>query len=391
MNLGVKARLKQKKSWGGDKRYGYKRDGDLVVIHPEESKWVEQIFDWYISGVGVREIARRLIKENVPPKQGYTSQYKWQLSSIYRILNCEVYATGIHEVKRDGEVFELPVPIIIELDVFIKAQEILRNNRNDKSRNVRHHYLLRGLITCPCGSSWNAYTRAFNQKWKKKSTDETLFYPAKQSYYRCAKVTASAEKITHPDCPRTKGVVRLDDKVWEFISSLLEDQELLFKAANTKLAELRAKSGEARKRENILRRQLEEIFEQREIYIKKFGEDSVKGGPFTERDLDTALDSLRKEEIATKRELAELTLLTGKRAFDLGEFIESYILDIKAGLEWLDIKPENTEEKQAQFAERRLIVEALVDKVTLRRNAEPEITLRFDLSLVDDKVYSKAS
>lgn len=392
MTLGVKARLEQKKSWGGYKRYGYAKDGDLVVIHPEESKWVKQIFDWYISGVGVREIARRLIHANAPPKHGRKQHYKWQLSSIYRILKCEIYATGIHKVQRDGEIFELPVPIILDKDVWKKAQEILRANHSNKARNVKNKYLLQGLIACPCGSSWHAYTSGESTRyWTKKSTGERMAYTAKPRYYRCARVTASVERITHPDCPRTKGVVRIDEYVWDHVSNVIKEPNLLFDAANAKLAELKEKYAEATKTERVLQKKLEDIDLERQIYIKKFGVDSAKGGPFSEKDLDIALENLSEQEVAIKRELAELALLTDNRVFDLEELVESYLLDVKAGLEWLDKEPNNSKEKDAQFVEQRRIVKALVDRVTLSRNADPKITLRLDLSSVDEKVHSITS
>ncbi len=140
-----------------------------------------------------------------------------------------------------------------------------------------------------------------------------------------------------------------------------------------------------------MEKKLEDIDLERQIYIKKFGVDSAKGGPFSEKDLDIALENLSEQEVAIKRELAELALLTDNRVFDLEELVESYLLDVKAGLEWLDKEPNNSKEKDAQFVEQRRIVKALVDRVTLSRNADPKITLRLDLSSVDEKVHSITS
>jgi hypothetical protein len=67
---GIKARLKSGKLWGGHLKYGYAREDDRLLIHQEESKWVRQIFDWYFSGLGVREILRRLISIGAAQKQG---------------------------------------------------------------------------------------------------------------------------------------------------------------------------------------------------------------------------------------------------------------------------------------------------------------------------------
>jgi len=47
------------------------------------------------------------------------------------------------------------------------------------------------------------------------------------------------------------------------------------------------------------------------VYIRRFGDDSIKeGGPFGESDLDAALLALSEEEIVVKGGLAEASLLT---------------------------------------------------------------------------------
>jgi site-specific DNA recombinase len=168
-HLGVKARLKSGKLWGGHLKYGYSRDGDLLISHPEESKWVRQIFDWYVSGVGVREISRRLISVGAPQKEGKFQTIPWQLSFIYRILNSETYATGIHIVNRDGEIFELPAPIIVDQKIWEKAQGIKEKNKRHPTRHLKRNYLLSGLVTCPCGTKWSAYGRVAKKRFLRRA------------------------------------------------------------------------------------------------------------------------------------------------------------------------------------------------------------------------------
>ncbi len=378
--LGVRARLTAGKSWGGYKKYGYARDGDQVVIHPEEAKWVRQIFDWHVTGAGVREIARRLITAGAPRKEGRSGRAKWYLGTLYRILNSDTYATGIHKVRRGSQFFELPVPKIIDIDVWQSAQEILKSNRQNQARNVKYRYLLNGILTCPCGTKWHSYTRTYTRYWTKKSTGERLPYETTQGYYRCPRVTATVECSTHPDCPRTKGVVRLDQYVWEKVSEVLRRPDLLFEAANAKLGEFKRRHANSTKTIASLEARLEELEQERLVYIRKFGDDSIKGGPFGESDLDAALSALSEEEVVVKRELAEASLLAETRIGDLETIIESYLTDIRAGIEWLDSAAQAKDESAEYFAERRKIVRSLVENVTLRRGADPEIALRLDLS-----------
>jgi len=382
-NMGAKARLKQGKSWGGHLMFGYARDGDLVVEDPEEAEWVRNMYAWYVSGVGVRDISRRLIRDNAPPKRGHSQTIKWPMSSIYRILNRECYSNGIHRVRRDGQHFDLPVPQIIDPEVFKIAQEKLKSNHRDYARNVKHEYLLRGILTSPCKSSWHAFTRTYQAKWKKKSTDKEHFYKAKQSYYRCALTTSSVEDHHHPDCPKTKGVVRLDEWVWARIAEVLRTPELLTNAADARIRELKDQHADAAEELRHLMSLLDKIESQRSLYIEKFGRDSVGGGPFTEQDLDYALETLALEEVTVKRQLAELQVIEQTPFDQLDESMADYFADIARGLEWLDSEPANKSEAHLQFKERRSVVKSLVEQVTISRKGNPKITFSVELPAIE--------
>jgi hypothetical protein len=106
----------------------------------------------------------------------------------------------------------------------------------------------------------------------------------------------------------------------------------------------------------------------------------VKGGPFTEGDLDRVLEELSYEEIQIKRELAELELLADSRINDLEGIVKQFLSDIRAGLEWLDKDTRTKEEADEKFQERKEIVRALIANVILRKSREPEILFRLDLS-----------
>jgi len=66
-NMGVEARLGKGKLWWGHLMYGYARNGDQVIVDGDKAAWVKQIFKWYVPGVGVREISRKLIYGGAPP------------------------------------------------------------------------------------------------------------------------------------------------------------------------------------------------------------------------------------------------------------------------------------------------------------------------------------
>ena len=377
--MGAKARLRAGKPWGAP-RYGYRRNGDAVEIEPIEAEWVGWIFEQYVGGVGAREIARRLLAEGAPTRNGATMP--WQVSSVYRILSSELYASGLQQAKRDGQTFEIPVPPIIDPRLFERAKAMREANREDQRRNVKHRYLLLGLLTCPCGIKWGAYTRQRQQTWTKRSTGERLQYPARHSYYRCSRIISNVDReATHPNCPRTKGVIRLDQEVWAKVATVLRHPDVLVAAASDRLAELRAQHAEASRQEAALHARLEELQGQRQVYVEKFGRDAATGGPFTEADLDAALGSLTLQEQEIQRELAEVRLLASSELDNLDRFVHEHVGRFQGQLEWIiDREPESEEEAAAQFKVRQEMVRAFVRQVILRRDQPPEIIFTLDLA-----------
>src|SRR4030066_2571793 len=56
MSMGVKARLRAGKANTGQERFGYRRNGEVIEIVEEESRWVRKIFEWYLDGVNIMDI-----------------------------------------------------------------------------------------------------------------------------------------------------------------------------------------------------------------------------------------------------------------------------------------------------------------------------------------------
>jgi len=116
MSMGVKARLRNGKANTGQDRYGYRRNGEIIEIVEEEARWVRKVFEWYNQGVKLMEIRRRLIEARAPQK-GSTRLRKieWAVTSIQSILQAaDAYYRGVKKQSRDGEVFEIPAPPIID-------------------------------------------------------------------------------------------------------------------------------------------------------------------------------------------------------------------------------------------------------------------------------------
>lgn len=165
---------------------GYKRaeDGSNALVPDEETRWiVEKIFDMAISGAGAAKIARALRREKVPTP-GYLNykrygkfahihanapeehSYAWQISTVKRILNDEVYiGNSVHnrmstisyknrknERKPETEWYTVKNTHegIVPEEVFRQAQELIQSRRRPQKDGTTQ--IFSGLLKCPdCG------------------------------------------------------------------------------------------------------------------------------------------------------------------------------------------------------------------------------------------------
>jgi len=166
--------VKEGKYVGNKPPYGYtrkkleKNKGYTLVPHPEESRVVKQIFEWYVNGIGVSQIVRKLNDMKIPAANGGD----WVNASVQGILRNPVYIGKIRwnfrpQIKKiiNGQtvvqrprskewlvVDGLHEPIIDE-KTFKMAQERLAKN---PSVPVPRKYIIKnplaGLIVCGiCG------------------------------------------------------------------------------------------------------------------------------------------------------------------------------------------------------------------------------------------------
>ena len=99
--------------------FGYMMRGGEILLHPEESVAVREIFDMYLRGMSLKSIAASM---TVP----YNVDKVWNKNMVSRILENERY-TG-----SDGYL------AVIEPEMFRKANEIKKHTNRDCSRNFQH-------------------------------------------------------------------------------------------------------------------------------------------------------------------------------------------------------------------------------------------------------------
>lgn len=179
---------------------GYFKDKNTgeVIIMNEPANIVRRIFQMYLDGYGLKNIAQTLNNEGVKTPSFYqkkyigkgipytkpkiTSRYLWEGTAVKRILQNEFY-TGtvvchqsytnkinhIRKMLPTEEHFkhENLVPVIIDKDVFDKVQYLLENKKknNVRASSNKPYHRYTGLIKCgDCGSSFSCKTRKFRDR-----------------------------------------------------------------------------------------------------------------------------------------------------------------------------------------------------------------------------------
>ena len=173
--------------------FGYWKDRNTNCIyqHPEAAETVRLIYDYYLQGIGQKEIARRLNrlgrktpaqlraerygKEFYASRKDQSGQYVWTYVSVKNILMEEGY-TGVlinHRTEtRNGKVKSVPAehwqrhedfyPAIITKEEWQQAQTLLKQKARPAFENRAAHRYSR-LLTCSnCGQPFVPMIRYWN-------------------------------------------------------------------------------------------------------------------------------------------------------------------------------------------------------------------------------------
>jgi hypothetical protein len=147
----------------GPAPYGYAYIGQRrersLVINPDEAAIVVRVYEAYHSGLSMLDIARALSEERVPTRFDTTGRKKvskvgfWGRSIIKNILGSRVY-TGVWHVEHMGVGKDIPVPVIIDPELWEQVRVRRAQGKPMSRRNTKYFYLLGRRITCAqCGYS----------------------------------------------------------------------------------------------------------------------------------------------------------------------------------------------------------------------------------------------
>ena len=172
MKWRVKKNFQEGMPWNGT-ILGYRYKDGKYVIEPQEADTVRKIFSLFLSGKGVRSIAKTLNAKSIPTRYGNP----WSKNSIMRVLRNYSYTGNLllqktfredHLTKRDavnqGKLPQYHVAgsheAIISMEDFLAVQKELQRRAEKYAppeKVYTNRYSYSGLITCGCCGA--RYTR----------------------------------------------------------------------------------------------------------------------------------------------------------------------------------------------------------------------------------------
>ena len=225
--------------------YGYRRipRQDGVPAHVEvsepEAQVVRQVFRWHVDDrLSVRQIALRLTES---PQVTATGLPRWGTSTVTRMLHNEAYIGTMYynrsesvsveprsktrrrrlpsrqQARAAAEWIPLPVPPIIDAEMFRRSQSIHHDNSRFSPRHLKSsHYLLRGVVRCRvCDLTMSCH--------RMRGRNGTFHH-----YYYCAGHDVLRARGAVGRCPqRNLRADELDELVWGEVRRHLEKPALI--------------------------------------------------------------------------------------------------------------------------------------------------------------------
>lgn len=368
MTMGVKARLRAGKANSGQDWYGYRRNGMVIEVVPEEARWVRQIFAWYIEGIPDRTIRKRLIAAGAPQKETTTQRrIQWSLSSIQGILaSGEAYASGVKVVRREGESFSIQAEPILDAETYQHYLEVKQKNTPLASGVSREGFLLRSLLFCPCNYKMQGRFTTYSLKAKNKNDF------SRTGYYICC---CRHDELISADCPRNVKRSEADVNVWDQVCAVINKPEILIEQARAIVTELENNSTAQSVGRERIEKELDVLTNNRPWVIAQ-----ARRGRITEDEMDRRLSEMSLQEAALRRELETISETIAPGTLENWEaHLNQYLADMQEGLQALSKPPETVDDEREIFHLKRRVIETLVEKVTVDRNRQFTVTIRVNL------------
>ena len=214
-----------------DKIHGY------YEINPEEARVVKMIFTMVADEkLTLRTIVKKLQALNIKPRK--SKRGVWSTSTLTTLLRNKGYIGEAHwgssiaivpknptnkekyrknkkssrKIKPESEWYIIPIPAIIDRELFFRTREQLEENYKLCQRNTKNEYLLSKKIFCSCGRTRAGEGPQHGKHLYYRCTDRVLCFPLP---YTCKEKGLNARIA--------------DQMVWLKVTELMTSPKLLFK------------------------------------------------------------------------------------------------------------------------------------------------------------------
>ena len=332
------------------------------AIHPEEAAVVRRVFeDLVYNGKSLYQIAEELNQEGIKPHRRAGFWHNGTLSPMVRkpLYKGEFYANQnkfekrwnpgkqkftLHQVKKPRDEWILvPVPAIVEPELWEAAQEVLKVNRRKATRNANHKWLLTGFLRCAkCG-----------YRLSSSSSGRKGYGRGRVLAYYC--VSRNQPKSIRDQIGCDTPTVRADElepAVWQAITEVIYNPELVIEGLEQRYSEERfaEKSNHLDYLEEQLKTKADELERWDQAYaagyldLREWGEKKLA--------VQQELEKLRESAETTRRQLAQRDDLERQKQIVLTEL---------ASLREGGLRPE----EDLPFEAKRKIIALLVDDIVV--------------------------
>ncbi len=320
------------------RRFGTAR----MEILPEEAETVRLIYDWYVrESLPIGRIAKRLNEQKRPTR---TRTALWRTRAVWGVLrNPAAMGRARFGRSRSGprrprvrafkgqveqprcrasayrtsaeEQIEVPVPPIIDEELFQSAQQRLEENRlRSRLGPAGPRHLLQGLVLCQqCGRALVHHPCVGKRK--------------RYCYYRCTGLDTHQWGGTRICNSRAVRAEHLETVVWQDAVALLTDPQRLRRECEQRLVAM----AEAASPDNTLARQL--IHRAQQAWERLL--DAYQDGLISKVDFESRAKPLRQriEQLETDARAAEVATAARQSLQESIESFETFAAQIQRGLD----------------------------------------------------------
>ncbi|MDP2736571.1 MAG: recombinase family protein [bacterium] len=281
-------------------------------VNNQEAEVVKMMFSWIADdGLTIRGIIKKLRELNIPPRE--SKRGVWSTSTLSTLLRNATYIGEAHygksyavvpekplknevykkvkktsrRIKSKEEWIIIPVPNIINRELFEKVGRQLTINYALCSRNKKNEYLLAGKVYCTCGC---------------RRVGEGPMH-GKHLYYRCT------DRIHNYPLPKTcleKGMnARIADRlVWDKLENLICSPELIMKKAKEWFGKQHIKTEQSGTSVDSLKKELDKLRKEENRYLKAYGASVITLEQFSAHsgDLKTQMLSIKGQILSLEQQ-----------------------------------------------------------------------------------------